>query len=44
MKKETIFPKGFMKIMKDKKKNKIRKIPIDKDIVETTFNDAKRIL
>lgn len=42
--KKVKYPKGFMKIMKDKKKNKIRKIAIEKDFNESFFNDAKMIL
>lgn len=44
MKNNVDFPKGFMKIMKDKKKNKIRNTPIEIDIIEQKFNDANRIL
>lgn len=44
MKNKPEYPKGFMKIMKDKKKKKIRNIPIDVYIIEQKFNDAKRIL
>lgn len=44
MKNNADFPKGFMKIMKDKKKKKIRNTPIEIDVIEQKFNDSKIIL
>jgi len=34
------YPKEFMKIMKKQKRRRIRRIPIDKDIVESKHNNA----
>lgn len=38
------YPKDFMKVMKSQKKKKIRKIPIDEEVIEQKFNNAERIL
>lgn len=38
------FPRGYMGVMKKKKKVKIRKTPIENVIIEKKFNDAEIIL
>lgn len=35
------FPKRFMKVMKKKKRKKIRSTPVDQEITEKKYNDAK---
>ena len=36
------YPKEFMKVMKKLKRKKIRKIPINKEVVEKGMNTASR--
>jgi len=42
--KKVEYPKQFIKGMKKKKRKKMRNTPIDEEIVEQKYNDAKRII
>lgn len=41
---EPKFPQGYIKVMKKKKRNKLRNIPIESEISEQYYNDALMIL
>ena len=44
MAKKVEYPNSFMKVMKKQKRKRIRKISINKNIIEKGFNNADRVL
>lgn len=44
MKNKQEFPSGYIKIMKKKKRKKMRNVPINDEVIEKKYNDAKQII